>query len=69
MPKPLKEFPHNVFLLQQYMEAFYAAPFEVQMALFPHLAANITELNCIVGLVIALWAVAAATAVTADARW
>jgi hypothetical protein len=54
------------------MEAFRAAPFEVQVALFPRLAANVAALDRMMGPVgtpgAAANAASAATAATADAE-
>ncbi len=51
------------------METFCAVPFKVQVALFPHLAANIAMPDCMMGPVGAPGAAAdAASAATADAE-
>jgi hypothetical protein len=60
---------YNVLLLQQDLEAFYAAPYDVEVALEPRLTSNIIVLNCMIGPVSTLGAVAAASATTTDAEW
>ncbi len=56
--------------MQQDVEAFCAALFEVQMAPFPRLAANVATLDRLMGPVgTPSTAADAASAATADAEW
>ncbi len=40
----------DVFFLQVNVEAFATVPYEVKIKLFPFLAANVTTLDCLLGL-------------------